>query len=79
MKRKNGELIIETEKELFLYWLIQAYHALGREGYEEGMTLTELRNNLLDVLANAECDPNLSKQGQQLKNAKKIYYISENK
>ncbi len=49
--------ILEAESSKAVYWLIKAYIAYGREGWEEGPTIDEVMSNICDFLANRELQP----------------------
>lgn len=54
-----------TERERFLaHWLIRAYHAMGRQGWEEGPSSEEIRTGLHNVLCNLDLDPHSSKEAR---------------
>lgn len=48
---------IRVEHEILIYWLLKAYHTLGRSGWEEGDSDDKTRENLLHVLANEGFEP----------------------
>ena len=50
---------IETEREMFIYWLLKAYEAINRKEYEEGKTFSEISDDLVSVLFNVGYDPNI--------------------
>lgn len=47
----------ERDERTLVYWLLQAYRALIRESWENGMTRNEATDALLSVLANWGYDP----------------------
>ena len=47
----------EAWKRVLTYWLLRAYVANGREGFEDGPSADETFSAILDVLANAELEP----------------------
>ncbi|HYE72620.1 MAG TPA: hypothetical protein VEF04_04780 [Blastocatellia bacterium] len=55
------------EKERALFWLIAAYRACHRQGWEEGMTEDELWHNVICFLANRDLDPNVPKDAANVK------------
>lgn len=57
---------IETEREMFIYWLLQAYEAINRKEYEKGKTLSEISECLTDVLWNVGYDPNTHQAAKEL-------------
>ena len=75
MIEKDDKFYPETEAELYLAWLGKAYFALGRAGWEDGMTLEELRDNLLNVLSNAGYEPHCTIQGQNLRRVEPVTHL----
>jgi hypothetical protein len=63
-----------SEREFFIYWLLQAYNTLNRKSYEGGMTDNELSDALVNVLANLDYDPNLSAKAQELVKRPAVYH-----
>lgn len=53
------EAIAEADKAL--YWLILFYRATCRRGWEDGLTESEVRERIVDFLANRDLDPNVPK------------------
>lgn len=47
----------EQETENALYWLLQLFTVANREGWEDGPTEIEIRDNVKDFLANAGLCP----------------------
>lgn len=50
---------IERERDELLYWLLRAYLAIHREGWEEGLSEAETFDRILDVLSNYGADPTI--------------------
>ena len=48
------------KEEDLLYWLLTLFLAHNREGWEEGETEQEVRDHVLDVLANYGVDPHIN-------------------
>lgn len=63
-----------VEREMLIYWLLQAYHAFGREGWEGGRSDEETRRDLLHVLANLGYEPNESEAAKELASRKPAYF-----
>ena len=47
----------EGWRRVLTYWLLRAYVANGREGFEDGPSAGETFSSILDVLANAGMEP----------------------
>lgn len=69
----------KAEREMLIYWLLQAYETLCRSGYEEGRTDDEMRHDLISVLANLGYEPNESKAAEELKARQPAYYTERAK
>lgn len=75
--KKIGD--VRLERELLIYWLLVAYHTLGRQGWEEGRTDEEVRTDLLHVLANAGYEPNDNPKSSELIKRPPAYYLERAK
>lgn len=51
---------LKAENDLLRYWLLRAYHAHYRQGWEEGESTIETFDDIVSVLANLGIDPNTS-------------------
>lgn len=63
------------EREMLIYWLLRAYESGHREGWEQGPSTDETMDGICSVLANLNCDPNLSEDAKQLLKQDPIYAI----
>jgi hypothetical protein len=72
-----GKLLgrIKLEREMFIYWLLQAYRSFRRQGFEDGMTDDEICNSLVHVLGNVGYDPNESPYAVMMLERPAVSYI----
>jgi hypothetical protein len=64
----------KVERQLFIYWLLQAYEAINRAEHEKGKTFSEISENLVDVLGNVGFDPNQDAAAKELLARREVFH-----
>lgn len=64
LMRQDVQAVVDAalaaERDLHLRFLLVAYDALGRAGWESGLNDAEARDAIFNHLCHHDCDPNLS-------------------
>ena len=60
---------VAKEQEVHLKYLLVAYDAFKRTGWETGLSDREAMDKVFDHLCNCDCDPNLSPKAAAIRGA----------